>query len=465
MTKGSNRRAFTGVGATVALVALLCVPGAVASAADPTPSDAVTLGCGSADIDWRQAEGSTINVLMITTQEAEAIKELVPAFEDLTGITVNWDSLEQNAEIDKLNVEFRSGAGSIDAFQVDFMLLPEWAENGYLEPLDAYLSDPALTDAEWYDSGDFLGGIWTAGQWDGVQYLIPMSAESSILIYRKDIFDEKGLAVPTTFEELEATAAALNDPPTIYGIGNRGLRGSGQNVYIWTSFLRGFGGDFFKDFPNDYTPTLDTPEAIAATQLYADLDIKYGPPGVANWSNLETYQGAKDGVTAMYVDATPHAPLVDDPSTSTYGKWATAMVPAGPAGAFPAIYSHTIGINAASDNKVAAWLWTQCMTGPESEHVRALKTGDPARTSSFETDAFKEILGDVGGGTYLTTAVESMNQALPDFRPRFPGWNKVGDPIGAAVQSVIAGEADAESAMKSAQADVLKMMQEDGYIE
>ncbi len=64
---------------------------------------------------------------MITTQEAEAIKELVPAFEELTGITVNWDSLEQNSEIDKLNVEFRSGAGSIDAFQVDFMLLPEWA--------------------------------------------------------------------------------------------------------------------------------------------------------------------------------------------------------------------------------------------------------------------------------------------------------------------------------------------------
>ena len=260
-------------------MALLCVPGAVASAADTTPSDAVTLGCGAADIDWQQAAGSTINVLMITTQEAEAIKELVPAFEELTGITVNWDSLEQNSEIDKLNVEFRSGAGSIDAFQVDFMLLPEWAENGYLEPLDAYLSDPALTDAAWYDSGDFLGGIWGAGQWDGAQYLIPMSAESSLLIYRKDLLDATGLAVPTTFEELEVVAAALNDPPTVYGIGDRGLRGSGQNIYIWTSFLRGFGGDFFKDFPNDFTPTLDTPEAIAATQLYADLDVKYGPPG------------------------------------------------------------------------------------------------------------------------------------------------------------------------------------------
>jgi multiple sugar transport system substrate-binding protein len=401
---------------------------------------------------------------MITTQEAEAIKELVPQFEALTDIKVNWDSLEQNSEIDKLNVEFRSGAGSIDAFQVDFMLLPEWATNGYLEPLDTYLNDPKLTDAAWYDSGDFLKGIWGAGQWDGKQYLIPMSAESSILIYRKDLFDAAGLKAPTTFDELQAAAKALNNPPTIYGIGDRGLRGAGQNVYIWTSFLRGFGGDFFKDFPNDYTPTLDTPEAIKATQVYADLDKNYGPPGVANWSNLETYQGAKDGVTAMYIDATPHAPLVDDPSTKTYGKWATAMVPAGPAGAFPAIYSHTLAMNAASKNKVGAWLWMQCMTSPSAEHIRSLKTGDPARTSSFQTDAFKQILGRVGGGTYLTTAVDSMNAALPDFRPRFPGWNKVGDRIGAAVQSVIAGETDAASAMKSAQADVLQMMKDDGYI-
>ena len=362
-------------------------------------------------------------------------------------------------------MEFRSGAGSIDAFQVDFMLLPEWAINGYLEPLDSYLTNPEYTDAAWYDAADFLGGVWDGRPmgWHPVPH--PHECGELALHLPRGFFDEKGLEVPTTFEELEAVSAALNDPPTIYGVGNRGLRGSGQNVYIWTSFLRGFGGDFFKDFPNDYTPTLDTPEAIEATRFYADLVRDYGPPGIANWSNLETYQGAKDGVVAAYVDATPHAPLVDDPSTITHGKWATAVVPAGPAGAFPAIYSHTIGINADSKNKVAAWLWVECMTSPKAEHVRALKTGDPARQSSFETEEFKEILGAVAGGTYLPIAVESMNQALPDFRPRFPGWNKVGDRIGAAVQSVIAGEADAESAMKSAQTDVMQMMKDDGYIE
>jgi ABC-type glycerol-3-phosphate transport system substrate-binding protein len=344
------------------------------------------------------------------------------------------------------------------------MLLPAWATANYLEPLDAYLDDSKYIDQTWYDSGDFLKGIWDAGKWDSKQYLIPMSAESSILIYRKDLFDAKGLAVPDTFDELEAVAKTLNDPPNLYGIGNRGLRGSGQNVYIWTSFLRGFGGDFFEDFPNSYKPTLDSDAAIQATAFYADLDVKYGPPGVANWSNLETYQGARDGVTACYVDATPHAPLVDDPSSITTGKWATAMVPAGPAGAFPAIYSHTLAIPASSKNKVAAWLWVMYSTSPASEHVRALKTGDPARASSFQTEEFKKILGNVGGGTYLTAAVDSMNAATPDFRPRFPAWNEMGDRIGQAVQSVIAGETDAASAMKSCQADVLKMLQDGGYL-
>ena len=434
------------------------------TASSPTITPAPLPSGVSPNIDWRQAAGSTINAQMITTQEAQAIQELIPAFTELTGITVNWAQLDQNTEIDKLNTEFRSGSGAIDACQVDFTLLPAWAKPGYLEPLDSYLQNSKYTDAAWYNSSDFLKGIWGAGQYSGKQYLIPMSAESSILIYRKDLFAAKGIAVPKTFDDLKAAAKALNNPPTIYGIGNRGARGQGQNVYIWTSFLRGFGGDFFKNYPTDYTPTLDTPQAIQAAQFYGDLDHLYGPPGVANWTNLETYQGARDGVTACYVDATPHAPLVDDPKTSkTAGNWACAMVPAGPAGAFPAIYTHTLAIPAASKNKVAAWLWVEYSTSAASEHVRSLKTGDPARTSSFQTDAFKQSIGAVGGGTYLQTAIDAMNAALPDFRPRFPGWNQMGDRIGVAIQSVISGT-DATTAMKSCQADVLQQMKEGGYI-
>ncbi|MFI5258802.1 MAG: ABC transporter substrate-binding protein [Candidatus Limnocylindrales bacterium] len=402
---------------------------------------------------------------MITTQEAQSIQQLIAAFQDLTGINVNWAQLDQNTEIDKLNTEFRSGSASIDACQVDFTLLSAWAKPGYLEPLDTYLGNPKYTDAAWYDSGDFLKGIWGAGQYNGKQYLIPMSAESSILMYRKDLFDAKAIATPKTFDDLMAAAKALNNPPTIYGIGNRGARGQGQNIYIWTSFLRGYGGDFFKNFPNDYTPTLDTPQAIQATKVYGDLDHLYGPPGVTNWTNIETMEGARDGVTAMYVDATPHAPLIDDPTSSkTAGKWACAVVPAGPAGAFPAIYSHTLAIPASSKNKVAAWLWLEYSTSMASEHVRCLATGDPARTSSFQTDAFKQKIGQVGGGTYLQTAIDSMNLALPDFRPRFPGWNAMGDRIGVAVQSVVSGGSDAATAMQSCQADVVQQMKDGGYI-
>ena len=472
-----SRRGFLkvglGVGAAAALsacsnAAATLIPAASTSPAPSLPSGATPAAVPrgvTGNIDWRQAAGSTINATMITTQEAEAIKTLIPDFQALTGITVNFVQLEQNAQADKLQIEFNSGAGDIDAFQLDFMLLPQFAISNYLEPLDSYLTNAKYTDASWYNSGDFLKGVWSAAQWDGKQYAIPMSAESSILIYRKDLFDAKSLKVPTTMDEVEAAAKALNNPPTLYGIGNRGLRGQGQNVYIWTSFLRGFGGNFFKNYPTDKTPTLDSDAAIQATAFYAKLDKDYGPPGVANWSNLETYQGARDGVTAFYIDATPHAPLVDDPKTSkTAGKWGVAKVPAGPAGSFPSIYSHTLAINAASKNKVAAWLWLLHSTSPASEHIRSLKTGDPARTSSFQTDEFKNILGRVGGGTYLDVAVASMNAADPDFRPRFPGWNQMGDRIGVAIQSVISGETDATTAMKSCQSDVTTLLKEGGYL-
>ena len=48
---------------------------------------------------------------------------------------------------------------------------------------------------------------------------IPDHTSTLHLMYRKDIFDQKGLKVPKTWPELLETAKALHQPPTRYGIG------------------------------------------------------------------------------------------------------------------------------------------------------------------------------------------------------------------------------------------------------
>ncbi|OPZ88449.1 MAG: hypothetical protein BWY74_03131 [Firmicutes bacterium ADurb.Bin419] len=55
---------------------------------------------------------------------------------------------------------------------------------------------------------------------------------------------------------------------------------------------------------------------------------------------------------------------------------------------------------------------------------------------------------------------ESLEIADADYRPRFPYWREMGDRLGIAVQSVIAGEKDAKAAMDGAQEDAVKLMEE-----
>ena len=74
----------------------------------------------------------------------------------------------------------------------------QYMNSGWLEPLDGYFNNEKLTDLSWYDYDDLLKSGRDAGNLDGTQFALPIGAEAEILMYRKDIFEEKGIEVPTT---------------------------------------------------------------------------------------------------------------------------------------------------------------------------------------------------------------------------------------------------------------------------
>jgi multiple sugar transport system substrate-binding protein/sorbitol/mannitol transport system substrate-binding protein len=349
---------------------------------------------------------------------------------------------------------------------MDMMRIPEFAGSGSLVNVQNYLDNPDLTDKAYFQPDDILAGPLSTAKYNDILYGIPYTGETNLLFYRKDIFQELNLSVPTTFAELldvcEKIKASGN---SIYPFACRGQRGSGMNIYTWTQFFRGFGGDFFADFPNDMTPTVNSPEGIAATKYYAEINQKYGPPGVANWTNMEIYTAQANGTLGMTMDANAFGAIVEDANTSkTKGQWGYAVVPGGPGGVWPAIYSHIMCINSSSSNPEAAWLFVQWANSPDIVLKRGLKTGVPARASSWNNPEFEQYLYYIGEGSYTKVCLESLQQADAIYRPIFPNWNEMGDILGIAVQSVIAGGSTAEAAMNKAQADIMTMLKNNSYI-
>ena len=232
-----------------------------------------------ANIDWRQAEGASIIVAMNLHMETDELDAQLAEFEELTGIRVNFQIYPEIELHQKTLVDLASGAGIFDVIMMDFMFTPQYAAAKFIEPLGPYLNDPSLTDADWFKASDFMPALWDAVSYDNEVYALPFTVETTTLFYRPDIYADLGLAVPNNYDELWHAAEAIHANKSMDAIGLRGMRGQGMNVYVFAGFMRGFGGKFVADFPNDMTPVINSPENIAAADYYARIP-RSSVPGV-----------------------------------------------------------------------------------------------------------------------------------------------------------------------------------------
>ncbi|MEX2242680.1 MAG: extracellular solute-binding protein [Fimbriimonadaceae bacterium] len=76
--------------------------------------------------------------------------------------------------------------------------------DGQVEPMDAYLAEPAYgeTEGTWLDTFD--PDLLKLGQYDGKQYLMPYHVNLNGWWFNKTVFDKNGWKPPQTFDELLA---------------------------------------------------------------------------------------------------------------------------------------------------------------------------------------------------------------------------------------------------------------------
>jgi multiple sugar transport system substrate-binding protein len=444
------------------------------SAATASPASGVIEQTGAlkdftSTIDWKAASGSKIFVAMTDQTDTDVLAEQLPQFTALTGIQVDYQKFEDVTQ--KELVDLQAGAGTIDVMQLDSQVIPEYVRDGYLSDLGTFMADPKAYDAAWYKPEDLVGSFVELGKQDGKQYAIPAYLETTLLYYRKDLFAAKGLQPPETFDDVAAAAAALNNPgKQFYGWNTVGQKGADQNVYRFMTFAGAYGASIFKDYPNDYTPTVSSPQMVQALTTYATLLRKYGPPGVANWGWDEAGTFSAKGGSAMYLDTYDEAqsPL-DDPSVSkTVGKWGCYLTPGvkqpdGSVKRWPSMFSWMLGVNSKSANQLAAWLFIQWATSYPVQHTKAQTVYYSDRASIFGDPAIVDASKAICNGEWLQATLGNLKVASPDFRPRFPGWLEVGDRLSLAIQAAIAG-ADPKSELDKAEGDITRILKQGGYI-
>ena len=267
----------------------------------------------AADFDWKQANGTTINVSLNQHPYANAIIDQLPKFKELTGIDVKYELTPEENYFDKITTQLSAGTGVPDVFMTGVYQMWDYASAKRIEPLDDLLGDASATNPG-YNPKDIFEGVFNAGKWDlkpgsppgsGKLWCVPLGFELYSLAYNKKYFDEKGIKVPTTLDELSELAAKLKDwnGAGSYGVAVRGTR---NWATIHPGYMSSFKSAGAKDFVIEngkLMSALGSPESVEVTKKFAEMIKKGGPPG---WSNYTWYQCGADlgaGKAAILYDA------------------------------------------------------------------------------------------------------------------------------------------------------------------
>lgn len=419
----------------------------------------------SAKINWRQVEGESIAVAVIPASYFDHLGTLLPQFEALTGIKVRIEKVPPGQIRQKATLDLSSRTGTYGTHAADPMYYPLYVANKWVDPLDKYLDDASLTDPAWFRYDDILKAWRDADSIGGKPYGIPYDGEVTVQVYRKDLYDAKGLKPAATLDELVANAKALHDPANrLYGLALRGFAGAGQNMYIYPSLLKGFGGGWFKG----KDVVVNSPEAVQALEWYVNTLSQYAPPAVRNWNWPDIADAFSQGTLGCYIDAHSSAAVITNPEKSKVaGKIGYARWPKGPRDkCVTSIWNWGFPINAALPEKAkkATWLFITWATSAETQARTSWKSAGAAkrsginRLSLWKSPEFADAMKGAGDN-FIQAALDSLEQDTDvEWRPRVPQWPAIGETMATGIQAALVGQKKPKAALDEAQARIAQLM-------
>ncbi len=324
------------------------------------------------------------------------------AVDTLPGVTVDnfYGPGKYKDQRDKFLLQAESGTPDV----IEGLLedTAAYVQQGSIVPLDEMF-------AEWADSSQFVESTLTPLTIDGHLYGIPYNTNARAMVYRKDIFEENGLEVPTTWTDFVETArqiTELTDGEThgAYVVSEIGDPRGAQEFVSW--YYQVSGGEHMFDVVDgevQYNATVDELEKVLTLydELFKTEDVDYPAvdPNVRGTGWPVEDPGYVAGDWAM----APMGPWLwgrrdesDIAKDILENKTGIAPLPVSEDGV-PATYLEVkpIMLNAYSENPDQAWELIKYITSKEKMGEWLAESGGiPARSDSLEMDVFTE--SDIG---------------------------------------------------------------------
>jgi sorbitol/mannitol transport system substrate-binding protein len=445
---------------------------AVGSAAAPMLS-----ACsGSGGSSSKGLAGTTLTVATVSNSQMEDMQSLVGHFTEKTGIKVRFLFLPENDLRQRVTQDVAMKAGNFDIVTIGSYDTPFWGRYQWIVPLNPFFSRMGRPEKDNYDFEDLLDPIRTILSYKDQLFAVPFYAESSMLFYRKDLFEDAGLKMPErpTWDQITGFAEKLDDPGGgVHGMILRGLPGWGANMAPFGTFINTYGGRWYN---THWEPQLTSPELKEAVRAYSTLGRNFGQPGITSDNFPECENLFASGEGAIWYDATSAAGYLSDPEVSKVADklgFAYGPTAATPRGAHW-LWAWALGIESSSRKQDAAFEFLKWATSKEyinlvGEELGWVRVPPGTRRSTYESTKYRD-------NPWANLEIQSIEGADPEHPTRdpvpytgiqyvgIPEFQQLGDEVGRSLASVLAGDMSVDEMTQQSQQQALAVAKQGEYL-
>jgi sorbitol/mannitol transport system substrate-binding protein len=382
-------------------------------------------------------------------------------------IKVKWVTLEESVLRQRVTTDIATKGGQFDVMTIGMYETPIWGKKGWLQELK--------TDAA-YDVDDLLPAMRGGLSIGNKLYAAPFYGESSMLMYRKDLADKAGIAVPErpTWPQIKELAAKIHNPKEgVYGICLRGKPGWGDNMAFLTTLVNTNGGQWFD---MNWKPQLESKPWKDSINFYVDLLKNYGPPGSSANSFNEILALYNEGKCGMWIDATIAASFITDPKQSkvadkvAFAQAPTAVTPKGANW----LWAWALAIPAGTKNADAAQKFISWATSKEYIQLVAKTNGwgsvpTGTRKSTYANADFQKAAKFASAEKMAIDTANPSDSTLPKSPyvgvqfAAIPEFQAIGAAVGQEMTAALAGKKTVDAALKASQVIAEREMKKGGY--
>lgn len=298
-TRGPSRRRVLSAGAALGGATLGAT--ALAGCGSVTGSDAVELTF------WSWAPGIE-DVVAVWNEQNPDVQVLVSRQD------------AGDAAVTKLLTAVRAGNGAPDLVQVEYQAITSLVAANAVADLSADL-DPST-------AGHFAEGIWSSVglQGDSV-YAVPQDTGPLQFYYRGDVFDELGLAEPSTWDDYADAARAIHEADESMFLGTFSSTDPGQFVGL----VQQAGASWWEIAGDRWKVAIDAEPTRRVAEFWGGL-VEEGVIATEPMYTPQWNAALNDGTQVGWVSAAWAPGVLAGNAGSTAGEWRMATIPQWEAG-------------------------------------------------------------------------------------------------------------------------------------